>query len=420
MPVDLNSALEVAEQLHGYQRELLASLVSRRSVRAEASDIHELCAAHASGMGMDVELVTPRVAELEQHPEWCPPYPASTEPERMVSVLGSWGEGPGIFLFAHTDTERPDPRGDWDTDPYRATRVNGRIHGVGTADDKAGVVSVLAATRALLPYLQGVRVVVGLVHGKLGGGLGTLPTMARVGEVDTSIYCHPAETGRGMTHFKIATRGFFNFRIETVGRRSDPVEIRTPNSEDPRRGVNAFSRLREVLDAVDRWADQKDLLCSVNWVSAGVNPIVLPERAVAEGTVWFRHGTVSEVYESLDRAALKAGALSTERFGVQSNPAEIPTDHPLVTATARAIAAETGAAPGVYPAHVASDIRFPIRCLGAATVGFGALAGNFYGPNEWVDVQDMHRATRVIIRVVAAWADRSAVGDPWPRVAIQP
>ena len=44
MPVDLTAALEAADQLEGYERELLASLVSTRSVRAEASDIHELCA----------------------------------------------------------------------------------------------------------------------------------------------------------------------------------------------------------------------------------------------------------------------------------------------------------------------------------------------------------------------------------------
>ena len=248
-------------------------------------------------------------------------------------MLGSYGEGPGIFLFAHTDTEPPDPRGAWDTDPYRATEVGNRIYGVGAADDKAGVVSVLAAARALLPHLAGVRLVVGLVHSKLGGGLGTLPTIARVGNVDTSIYCHPAETGQGMTHFKIATRGFFNFRIETVGRRPDPVEIRTPNSEDPRQGVNAFTRLRRVLDEVDRWADREGMLCSVNWISAGINPITLPEHAVAEGSVWFRHGTVSEVYEGLNQCALGAGALSTQLFGLQSNPAEIPPDHPLVTAT---------------------------------------------------------------------------------------
>ncbi len=416
MLIDLNAALDTAERLRGYERRLLSSLVSRPSIRAEGSDIHELCARELEQLGIEVELVVPLVAELERHPEWCPPDPPGQDPERMVSVLGSWGEGPGILLFAHIDTEDPDPRHEWDTNPLQATTIDGRIHGLGTADDKAGVVSVLAAVRALLPHLEGVRVVVGLVHGKLGGGLGTLPMMTRVGHIDCAIYCHPAETGRGMTHFKTATRGYFNFRIEAAGRRPEPVEIRTPNSEDPRQGVNAFSRLREVLEALDRWADQDGLLCSVNRVAAGDNPVVLPERAVAEGAVWFRRGTVDDTYQSLHRAAQGAGALSTDLFGIRSNPAEIPPSHPLVAATTRGIAAETGTEPGLYPAHVASDIRFPIRCLGAPTVGFGARAGNFYGPNEWVDAEDMHRATRVIIRVVSAWAHHATTGQPWPRI----
>ena len=101
-----------------------------------------------------------------------------------------------------------------------------------------------------------------------------------------------------------------------------------------------------------------------------------------------------------------AGALSTRLFGVESNPAEIPSDHPIVAATTEAIVTETGTTPTVYPAHVASDIRFPIRYLDAATVGPGTLAGAFYGPTEWVDAEDMHRATRVIVRIVS--------DDLWP------
>ena len=123
---------------------------------------------------------------------------------------------------------------------------------------------------------------------------------------------------------------------------------------------------------------------------------------------------MAEVYESLRVATLEAGAGSTQVFGMRSNPAEIPADHPLVAATTSAIALETGVTPGLYPAHVASDIRFPIRCLNAATVGFGALGGNFYGPNEWVDAADMHRATRVLVRIVSAWAEQARGGTPWP------
>ena len=136
---------------------------------------------------------------------------------------------------------------------------------------------------------------------------------------------------------------------------------------------------------------------------------------MAEGAVWFRHGTFAGVYERLSHAARRAGASSTRLFGVRSNPAEIPSDHPLVNLTAQAIAAETGTTPGVYPAHVASDIRFPIRCLNAPTVGLGALAGNFYGPNEWVDPDDMHHATRVLIRIVSTWTGHSTGERRWSR-----
>ena len=413
MPFDLPSALNAVDKLGEHEREMLASLVSMPSVRAEPSEVQKLCVTELERMGMEVESITPRFVELEEHPEWSPPFPTIAKPERLVSILGSSGEGPGIFLFAHIDTEKPDPVGKWKTDPYQATEIGTRIFGVGTADDKAGVVSVLTAARALLPHLQGVRLVIGLVHGKLGGGLGTLPVMAAVGDVDASIYCHPAETGKGMAHFKVATRGYFNFRIETAGHRPDPVEIRTPLSEDPRQGASAFTRLRGVLDEVDRWAEREGVLCSINRVAAGTDPIVLPEQAEAEGAVWFRDGTVAEIYETLRVAALEAGAVSTRRFGLQSNPAETPTDHPLVRATTSAIAIETGTTPDLYPAHVASDIRFPIRCLNAAAVGFGALGGNFYGPNEWVDAADMHRATRVLVRIVSDWANQATAGSPW-------
>ena len=39
-----------------------------------------------------------------------------------------------------------------------------------------------------------------------------------------------------------------------------------------------------------------------------------------------------------------------------------------------------------YNWHSASDIRFPIRIKNVPAVGFGALAGGFYGGEEWVSL----------------------------------
>ena len=38
------------------------------------------------------------------------------------------------------------------------------------------------------------------------------------------------------------------------------------------------------------------------------------------------------------------------------------------------------------------------------------------GHNELGDAADMHRATRVIVRIVSAWADQATAVHSWPRV----
>ena len=55
----------------------------------------------------------------------------------------------------------------------------------------------------------------------------------------------------------------------------------------------------------------------------------------------------------------------------------------------------TGIAPKSYPNHYAGDIRYPIRLLGVPAYGIGSLGGNFYGPNEWVDIDDLVKLTAV-------------------------
>ena len=128
---------QVQPQLPGVLAEL-RELVAIESVSAD------------SARAAEVERSAERIVDLLMDLR-CPDVRVIRVKDEAPAVIGRFPapEGkPTVCLYAHHDVQPEGDRAAWRTPPFRATELDGRLFGRGTADDKGGFAVHLAALRA--------------------------------------------------------------------------------------------------------------------------------------------------------------------------------------------------------------------------------------------------------------------------------
>jgi len=409
------NAMKLAEDHREELMVLLKDLIRVQSISGEpATEAQAVVKAYLTKLPYRIEESADRPSQYENHPEFMPPDPSSDGP--FINVVG-WPKKKSnrqFAMFSHIDTHTIEVG--WQTDPFDPKMVGSRLYGLGTSDDKGGVAAMLVAAKALAKADKALPIVMSL-HGKGGGIRGSLPVFERISKTNHTIggvlYVHPAETGRGLEDIKNSVQGILDLQLSVAGWRGEPMEVGSIDSAAWEEGGNAVDVCWQLINHL-RSTVFKNVNVNVGIMNGGdrigsvADKAVLTFRLKFEGDfTWAKlladaNEQIAEHLKTIP-ASENAYQVSLDTIGYRTNPGAASWDSEKSKMLREAIKDVTGNAPNAYPNHYAGDIRYPIRLLDVPAYGIGSLGGNFYGPNEWVDMDDLVRLVAVLIQTINNW-----------------
>lgn len=411
-----SKALDLAETKRDELISLLSQLISIRSQTGESAEEAQLLVnKYLSNLPYKIEKSLDRPSLYQNHPEYMPPNPPSDGP--FVNLVG-WPEKnmrATSAIFSHIDTHTIEAG--WETDPYKPIIKTNRMYGLGASDDKGGIAAMLIAAK-ILSENNGPLPIVMSLHGKGGGSRGSLPVFERIRKqehnIQSVLYAHPAETGRGLEDIKNAVLGVLDLEMKVKGWRGPQMEIGSIDSADWKEGGDAIEAAMRFMDILDKEILQ-EIEINLGKIIGGDRIGSVPDQVKINFRLKFKatNNWVDLLKKIQNEAQLFANQISLKENqyqinvvanGYRTNPGEAKWDGRESQVLRTSISEITGKVPKSYPNHYAGDIRYPIRLLDVPAYGIGSLGGNFYGPNEWVDIDDLVKLTAVLVGTVEGWS----------------
>ncbi|MGH9348192.1 MAG: M20 family metallopeptidase [Vicinamibacterales bacterium] len=383
--------------------DLTRALVRIRSEYSEGRlAVHREIAGFLEGelkkLGMTVHVLEPT-----------PHYPI------VIGRLRGETGSPALGMMGHYNTVPVGDRTRWSVDPYGAEVRDGRIYGLGAADQKGGIAALLVATRAL--RRAGVRLRGDLVHAYIPGEGAQDHVLPRVVDtqrdlIKTDWYL---DTDGGPDIVQVAA-GHIWLRITARGRSAHP------GGDTP--WVNAASTLSKVLVAlgdVDSWMtfEKHPLFTSlggtprveIGTIQAGQAVNQIPDRAVAQVDIRLNpKQTVEGVMRELEAmlARLKAADpridVTIETLpGTQVVPyrhwTSITVDDRLVRTIREVSISRLGRTPGFVGSRGGG--RPDLWRIGTKWISWSAnVGGNAHAPDEWVDIDGVYQCARIYAEIM--------------------
>ncbi len=334
--------------------------------------IGDLIAARLAGLGAKVERLAP-VDEGRRHD-------TAEKIGRMVQATFTGTGTKKILLLAHMDTVYP--RGMLKAQPFR---IDGdRAYGLGIADDKQGIATVLhtlAILRALNFRDYGTLTVLINADEEIGSP-GSRTHITRLGGAHDAVMSYESGGGPSINRLRLATSGIASAVLRVRGRASHAGAA-------PGRGVNALYELSHQIMQMRDLSDAQTGV-KVNWTlaRAGIVRNMIPPGATAEADIRVERladldGVEQQLRERIKNKLLPGSVV--ELSVVRGRPPLQPTEASrALGAHAQAIHAELGekldiagksTGGGTDAAYAALKTTAPV-IEGFGLRGFGAHSTN--------------------------------------------
>ncbi len=315
----------------------------------------------------------------------------------VVAASRSGRPGRTLLLNGHLDTVGVVGMS---VGPFDGSIEGGRLVGRGACDMKAGLAAILATARALVRDGHPGTLIVALTADEEHASLGMQAVVSSGVVADGAVVCEPTSLA-----VMPANKGFV--WMDSVFRGRAAHGSRPDEGRDAIMDAAAFLAALEELGETLVAREPHPLLAHgslhAGTIRGGSAPSVYPERCevVVERRTLPGEGVAevsAEFQEVLEAVRRIRPGLEVELTAGLSRPGtEVATDHPLVNGLLAAleIEGETPAIAGMtawVDAALLNEAGIPAVCFGPGSIA------QAHSADEWVDVEEIRRGTRVLTR----------------------
>jgi len=365
--------------------ELAAELIRRPSITPEDAGCQALLCRRLAALGFEIESLP------------------------FGEVTNCWtrrGDAGPLFCFAgHTDVVPTGPPEQWTSDPFDPVVRDGRLYGRGACDMKGCLAAMITATEGFLAaYPNPAGSIAFLVTSDEEGPArnGTVKVVEKLesrGEkIDYCLVGEPSSDRRLGDLIKNGRRGSISGGLTVHGQQGHVAY--------PGRAKNPLHACAPTLAALiaQVWDQGNAFFPPTSFQIVNLNmgtgaDNVIPGRLEARFNLRFSTELDADGIKRRVETILDRGSFDYDLDWCLSGNPFLTPDGVLVDATRAAIAEVTGTEPRLSTAGGTSDGRF-IAPTGAQVVEVGPVNATIHQIDEYVDIQDLTRLSRIYGRIL--------------------